>query len=167
MFAHGFPTTINATLEITSVGYAPQSIKITSNKPLTLALVESNSNLSETMVIGYQKVTRKNNTATISSIPAKELFNLPASCFDQLLQGRLSGVNVQNFSNAPGATPSVSVRGSSLLSNDYDENNVLNNPLYVVDGVPQPTETCVSSGTGTGLNYPGGVNTNNIDSIDV
>lgn len=160
-------TSINAVLEISSVGYAAQTIKITSDKPLSLKLAESNSNLSETVVIGYQKVTRKNNTAAISSISAKELANLPASSFDQLLQGRLSGVNVQNFSGAPGATPSVSVRGSSLLSSAYDENNVLNSPLYVVDGVPQPTETYVGPGTGTGLNYLGGVNPNDIESIDV
>lgn len=161
------PTNINTTLEITSVGYAPQTIKVTSDKPLSLALEESNSNLSETVVIGYQKVTRKNNTAAISSISAKELSNLPASSFDQLLQGRLSGVNVQNFSGAPGATPAVSVRGSSLLNANYDENNVLNSPLYVVDGVPQPTETYVGPGSGTGLNYLGGVNPNDIESIDV
>jgi TonB-linked outer membrane protein, SusC/RagA family len=161
------PTHINTTLEITSVGYAPQTIKVTSDKPLSLALEESNSNLSETVVIGYQKVTRKNNTAAISSISAKELSNLPASSFDQLLQGRLSGVNVQNFSGAPGATPAVSVRGSSLLNANYDENNVLNSPLYVVDGVPQPTETYVGPGSGTGLNYLGGVNPNDIESIDV
>lgn len=161
------PTTINATLEISSVGYAPQTIRITNEKPLTIKLAESNSALAETVVIGYQKVTRKKNTAAVSSISGRELANLPASSFDQLLQGRLSGVNVQNFSGAPGATPSVSVRGSSLLSSAYDENNVLNSPLYVVDGVPQPTETYVGPGTGTGLNYLGGVNPNDIESIDV
>lgn len=161
------PTSINATLEISSVGYAGQSIRITNEKPLSIKLAESNSNLTETVVIGYQKVTRKKNTAAISSISGKELANLPAASFDQLLQGRLSGVNVQNFSGAPGATPSVSVRGSSLLSSAYDENTVLNSPLYVVDGVPQPTETYVGPGTGTGLNYLGGVNPNDIESIDV
>lgn len=161
------PASINAVLEITSVGYAAQTIKVTNERPLSLKLAESNSNLTETVVIGYQKVTRKKNTAAISSITGKELANLPASSFDQLLQGRLSGVNVQNFSGAPGATPSVSVRGSSLLSSAYDENTVLNSPLYVVDGVQQPTETYVGPGTGTGMNYLGGVNPNDIESIDV
>ncbi|THU40773.1 SusC/RagA family TonB-linked outer membrane protein [Niastella caeni] len=160
-------TSINAVLEISSVGYAAQTVKITSDKQLSLKLAESNSNLAETVIIGYQKVTRKKNTAAVSSISGRELANLPASSFDQLLQGRLSGVNVQNFSGAPGASPSVSVRGSSLLSSAYDENNVLNSPLYVVDGVPQPTETYVGPGTGTGLNYLGGVNPNDIESIDV
>ena len=161
------PISINAMLEISAVGYAPQTIRITSEKSISLKLAASNSNLSETVVIGYQKVTRKNNTAAVSSISGRELANLPASSFDQLLQGRLSGVNVQNFSGAPGASPSVSVRGSSLLSSAYDENNVLNSPLYVVDGVPQPTETYVGPGTGTGLSYLGGVNPNDIESIDV
>lgn len=161
------PTKLNDVLEISYVGYAAQTFKVTNERPLSIKLAESNSNLTETVVIGYQKVTRKKNTAAISSISGKELANLPASSFDQLLQGRLSGVNVQNFSGAPGATPSVSVRGSSLITSAYDENTVLNTPLYVVDGVPQPTESYVGPGTGTGMNYLGGVNPNDIESIDV
>ncbi|AXY74412.1 SusC/RagA family TonB-linked outer membrane protein [Paraflavitalea soli] len=161
------PTKVNDVLEISYVGYAPQTVKVVNERPLSIKLAESNSNLTETVVIGYQKVTRKKNTAAISSISGKELANLPAASFDQLLQGRLSGVNVQNFSGAPGATPSVSVRGSSLITSAYDENTVLNTPLYVVDGVPQPTETYVGPGTGTGMNYLGGVNPNDIESIDV
>ncbi|ULT45258.1 TonB-dependent receptor plug domain-containing protein [Niabella defluvii] len=64
-------------------------------------------------MIGYQKVTRKKSTASIASISGKEIENLPMSSFDQLMQGRLSGVNVQNFSGDPGARAAVSVRGSS------------------------------------------------------
>jgi TonB-linked SusC/RagA family outer membrane protein len=154
-------------LEISYVGYAPQQIMVGDKTVIGIKLAESNSNLAETVVIGYQKVTRKKSTAAISSITGKEIANLPASSFDQLLQGRLSGVNVQNFSGAPGATPSVSVRGSSLISSSYDENTVINIPLYVVDGVPQPTEAYVGPNTGTGLNYLGGVNPNDIESIDV
>ncbi len=117
-------------------------------------------------MIGYQKVTRKKNTAAISSISGRELANLPASSFDQLLQGRLSGVNVQNFSGAPGATPTVSVRGSSQINSSYDEYSILNTPLYVVDGVPQPNES-FEGPNGTGMNYLGGINPNDIESIDV
>ncbi len=160
------PSRINDVLEISSVGYATQTIKVSSEKPLAIKLAESNSNLTETVVIGYQKVTRKKNTAAVSSISGRELANLPASSFDQLLQGRLSGVNVQNFSGAPGATPTVSVRGSSQINSSYDEYSILNTPLYVVDGVPQPNES-FEGPNGTGMNYLGGINPNDIESIDV
>ncbi len=160
------PTRLNDVLEISYVGYAAQTIKVSNEKPLSIKLAESNSNLTETVVIGYQKVTRKKNTAAVSSISGKELAYLPASSFDQLLQGRLSGVNVQNFSGAPGATPTVSVRGNSQINSSYDEYSILNTPLYVVDGVPQPNES-FEGPNGTGMNYLGGINPNDIESIDV
>ena len=159
----------NATLEISSIGYVAQFVKIAGQSTLSIKLAESNSNLTETVVIGYQKITRKMSTAAISSISGKELANLPSASFDQLLQGRLSGVNVQNFSGQPGTSTTVSVRGNSLVSRDFDNEgyNVINQPLYVVDGVPQPTETYASPNTGTGTNYLAGINPNDIESVDV
>ncbi|RZL05896.1 MAG: SusC/RagA family TonB-linked outer membrane protein, partial [Pedobacter sp.] len=86
---------------------------------------------------------------------------------DQLLQGRLAGVNVQNFTGSPGAAPSVSVRGNSSISRGYNETTAVSSPLYVVDGVPQPTEDIVGPGTGTGTNYLAGLNPTDIETIDV
>lgn len=159
----------NASLEISYVGYAAKTVKVAGQTTINVKLEESNSNLTETVVIGYQKITRKMSTAAISSISGKELANLPAASFDQLLQGRLSGVNVQNFSGMPGTAPTVSVRGNSLVSRDFDNDgyNVINSPLYVVDGVPQPSENYTSPNTGTGTNYLAGINPNDIESVDV
>lgn len=155
----------NATLEISFIGYETKLVKAADN--LTVKLEPSNSTLQESVVIGYQKVTRKTATAAISSISGKELQNQPAASFDQMLQGRLSGVNVQNYTGMPGARSSVSVRGNSLVTNGYDENNVTNNPLYVVDGVPQPTESYAGPTGGTASNYLAGINPQDIESIDV
>ena len=157
----------NAVLHVSLVGYAPQDFKLSGKSFVSMVMAPSESRMEEVVVIGYQKVTRKKSTAAISSISGKELANLPSSSFDQLLQGRLSGVNVQNFSGQPGATPTVAVRGNSNVSSNYDEFQVINSPLYVVDGVPQPTETYVGPNTGTGNNYLGGINPNDIESIDV
>ncbi|GAA4322411.1 TonB-dependent receptor [Mucilaginibacter gynuensis] len=157
----------DATLIITYIGYIKQEIKLNGKTTINVVMEESQTTLNDVVVIGYQKVTRKKTTAAISSISAKEIANLPASSFDQLLQGRLSGVNVQNFSGMPGATPTVSVRGNSTVNSSYNEFSVVNSPLYVVDGVPQPTESYVGPGTGTGNNYLAGINPNDIESVDV
>ncbi|MFT3748163.1 MAG: SusC/RagA family TonB-linked outer membrane protein [Agriterribacter sp.] len=157
----------NATLEISSVGFNKQDIKVKGQTSIEIVLATSTSSMEDVVVIGYQKITRKKTTAAISSISGKEIENLPAASFDQLMQGRLAGVNVQNFSGDPGASPSVSVRGNTRVSRNWDENNVVNSPLYVVDGVPQSNEKYVTSGAGTGMNYLGGVNPNDIESIDV
>jgi TonB-linked SusC/RagA family outer membrane protein len=156
-------------LALSAVGFNSQEVKVGNDLSITITLKESDSRMEGVVVIGYQKITRKKTTAAISSISGKEIENLPAASFDQLLQGRLSGVNVQNFSGQPGATPTVSVRGNSLVSREFDTDgyNVINQPLYVVDGVPQPSETYTSPNTGTGTNYLAGINPNDIESIDV
>ncbi|CDS93563.1 SusC/RagA family TonB-linked outer membrane protein [Sphingobacterium faecium] len=157
-------------LEARSIGFEPLKKPITSDVKITFILNETLSTLDEAVVIGYQTVSRKKATAAISSISGKDLENLPAASFDMLLQGRLAGVNVQNFSGAPGASPTLSVRGTSAVSLNYsndDYYNVISSPLYVIDGVPQPTEQFVGPNTGTGTNYLAGLNPNDIESIDV
>ncbi|RZK73903.1 MAG: SusC/RagA family TonB-linked outer membrane protein, partial [Pedobacter sp.] len=159
----------DATLVFAFIGFKTQEVKIGSRKNINIKLEENMSNLNDVVIIGYQQTTRKKSTGAISSISGKELANLPAASFDQLLQGRLAGVNVQNFSGMPGGSPTVSVRGSSAVNLNYSDDaiNVLSSPLYVIDGVPQPTDLYVSPGVGTGANYLAGLNPNDIESIDV
>lgn len=152
-------------LEISHVGF--KTIVIDAKDEAVLYLNDSNSALDDVVVVGYQTVSRRKNTAAVSTISGKEIENLPAASFDQLLQGRLSGVNVQNYSGEPGGSPTVAVRGNSKIGTTYDQFNAVSSPLYVVDGVPQPTESYTSSDVGTGTNYLGGVNPNDIESIDV
>ncbi|QRQ59908.1 MULTISPECIES: SusC/RagA family TonB-linked outer membrane protein [Sphingobacterium] len=157
-------------LETSFIGYERARQPIPEAGKMTFTLVETLSILDEAVVIGYQSTSRKKATAAISSISGKDLENLPAASFDMLLQGRLAGVNVQNFSGAPGASPTLAVRGTSAVSLNYsndDYYNVISNPLYVIDGVPQPTEQFVGPNTGTGTNYLAGLNPNDIESVDV
>ncbi|MGJ1226689.1 SusC/RagA family TonB-linked outer membrane protein [Sphingobacterium siyangense] len=157
-------------LETSFIGYERARQSIPATGKMTFTLVETLSILDEAVVIGYQSTSRKKATAAISSISGKDLENLPAASFDMLLQGRLAGVNVQNFSGAPGASPTLAVRGTSAVSLNYsndDYYNVISNPLYVIDGVPQPTEQFVGPNTGTGTNYLAGLNPNDIESVDV
>ncbi|MFD1771152.1 SusC/RagA family TonB-linked outer membrane protein [Sphingobacterium suaedae] len=153
-------------LVISSVGYRLQEKPISAS-PLTIILIEDESSLDEAVVIGYQTVTRKKNTAAVSTISGKDLENIPAASFETILQGRLPGVNVQNVSGSPGSMGTVYVRGSTGLSNTYDEAQILSSPLYVIDGVPQPTEQYANLNTGTGTNFLAGLNPNDIESVSV
>lgn len=160
-------TKTNAIVEVKMLGFTTQELSAEGKTTLNFTLKEDNQTLSEVVMVGYQTISRKKSTAAISSISAKELANLPTSSFDQLLQGRLAGVNVQNFTGSPGAAPTVSVRGNTQISRGYDALNVINSPLYIVDGIPQPNEQFVGPGTGTGTNYLAGLNPADIETIDV
>lgn len=156
-----------AILELTNVGYETKTVSVNNQTDLTISLTATESRMDEVVVIGYQKVIRKKNTSAVSSISGKEIANLPAASFDQLMQGRLAGVNVQNFTGEPGAAPSVQVRGTTTMSREYDGYMVTNQPLYVVDGIPQPAQDNYTPGQGTGTNFIAGINPQDIESIDV
>lgn len=158
------------TVIISYIGYIDQEIEHAGENGDSLIVVlkqQEEGSGNDVVVIGYQSVSRRKNTAAVATISGKEIEDLPAASFDQLLQGRLSGVNVQNYSGEPGASPTVAVRGNSKIGLTYDQFNAVSSPLYVVDGVPQPTESYVSNDVGTGTDYLGGVNPNDIESIDV
>ncbi len=120
------------------------------------------------MVIGYQEVSRRKNTAAIATVKGETIQNLPAVSVDMMLQGRVSGVNVQNFSGEPGVRNSIVVRGNTSVLRGYDEARALSRPLYVIDGIPSTAaEAGILESNGTGTNPIAGLNPNDIESIDI
>ncbi|UUW06905.1 TonB-dependent receptor [Flavobacterium plurextorum] len=117
----------NATkLIITYIGMEDQEVTIGS-APLKIVMKEAGQKLEE-VVIGYGKARKKDLTGSVSSV-GKDNLNLGGTIANvgQALQGRASGVQVQQNSYAPGTTPNVVIRGGNSINNS-------NGPLYVVDG---------------------------------
>ncbi|MET0945574.1 MAG: SusC/RagA family TonB-linked outer membrane protein, partial [Flavobacterium sp.] len=87
---------------------------------------------------GYGKAKKKDLTGSVASI-GKDNLNLGGTVANvgQALQGRASGVQVQQNSYAPGTTPSVVIRGGNSI-------NTSNSPLYVVDGFITSTGASIS-----------------------
>jgi TonB-linked SusC/RagA family outer membrane protein len=83
--------------------------------------------LSELVVIGYGTVRKSDLTGAVGSVKAKELTKVTSLSPEQSLQGKVAGVQVTSTSGAPGATPSVRIRGVGTFNNS--------SPIYVVDGV--------------------------------
>ncbi|PSL43048.1 TonB-linked SusC/RagA family outer membrane protein [Chitinophaga niastensis] len=159
----------DATLEISFIGYLKQEQKLKGRTHLDIVLTQKSGALEDVVVIGYQTVSRRKATAAVSSIRGKDIENIPAGSFEQLLQGRMSGVNVQNFTGEPGAAPTISVRGNTAISTSYQNNQykILNKPLYVIDDVPQFNDDMAGPDMGTGTNNIAGLNPNEIESVDV
>lgn len=163
-----------ATLTITFVGYQAKTISVGADQSSVLVkLSEVSSEMGEVVIIGMQAQTRKTATSSISTVLSKDIQNLPSPSVDQLLQGRVAGLNVQINSGEPGIAPTVVVRGNSRVStqigNDpmVSEARALSGPLYVIDGIPVNPDD-ISNGIGaTGTNYLAGINVNDIASVDV
>jgi len=150
----------NAVVVYTFVGYTTQEIVVGGRTTLDVALEADVKALEEVVVIGYGSVEAKDVTGTLVSLKAENFNQGLVSSPEQLMQGRVAGVQITSNSGEPGAINTIRIRGTSSVLGG-------NQPLYVVDGVPQPNEEYAGPGATTGMNYLGGVNPNDIESIDV
>jgi TonB-linked SusC/RagA family outer membrane protein len=116
------------TLTFSYVGYNNVDKKITDASPLTIKLSKANANLDDVVVIGYQSVRRKDVMASVASIGAKDLKDIPINSAAEALNGRLAGVTATTAEGSPDAQVKIRVRGGMSITGD-------NSPLYILDGV--------------------------------
>ena len=163
------------TLVISSVGYTSQEIAIGDQTSIDISLVTSNQNLNEVVVVGYGTARKKDLTGSVASVQAKDFNKGLIVAPDQLLTGKVAGMEVSVSSGQPGAATVVKIRGNNSIRSGND-------PLYVVDGVPLDgrapvpnlqSSTAIPPPGVSGLgNLPGVdplvyINPNDIASIDV
>lgn len=84
------------------------------------------------VMVGYGKQSRKDVTGSITSIKAEALQSKPVASVELALQGKSPGVQVASTGGRAGDNTKISIRGNGSLS-------ASNDPLYVIDGVPQPS----------------------------
>ena len=116
------------TLVFSSVNMAPLEVTIGNQTTISPTLKQSETLLTDVVVVGYGTQTRATVTGAISSVSSKTISELPVASVQQALQGRVPGLQVTN-NGSPGTAPIVTIRGISSIS-------YASNPLYVVDGFP-------------------------------
>jgi TonB-dependent starch-binding outer membrane protein SusC len=117
-----------ATLVFTGSGFTAQEVK-TTGSAVNVTMATSVSNLNEVVVIGYGSARKKDLTGAIGSVKAKDFNQGFVTSPDQLLQNKVAGLEVTNNSGQPGVATTIKIRGNNSI-------RAVNNPLYVIDGVP-------------------------------
>jgi iron complex outermembrane receptor protein len=141
------------TLVFRYLGYADKEIIIGSNFNLAVELEESSEQLEEIVVVGYGTTTVRDATGSVEAITEKEFTKGNIVTPENLLSGRVAGVNIVT-SGAPGSGSEIRIRGGSSL-------NASNNPLIVVDGLP------MSGTAGGSRGVLATINPNDIESFSV
>ncbi|MBV9962667.1 MAG: TonB-dependent receptor [Parafilimonas sp.] len=155
---------------VSYVGYETKEFVVTNAQKVTIGLSEATNNkLNDVVVVGYGTQRRTDLTGSVATVP-KEVLAKPASSFDNLLQGAVAGVVVNQSSGQPGATATIRIRGGNSLSFGND-------PLYVIDGFIyyndnslinlSPGSGVVPSVTGVSSNGLSTINPSDIESIDI
>ncbi len=147
-------------LTISNVGYADKvvtGLNHSSSNPLQLdqQLEESVKNLDEMVVVGYGRSSKRDLTGAVKSVKAEDFNKGIINTPEELLQGKVAGVNVTAASGEPGGAQGITIRGPGGVRTG-------STPLFVVDGMALD-----NSGTGGGVNPLNFMNPQDIASIDV
>ena len=116
-----------ATVTVSYVGYEQAKVSVSNNMVITLQ--EDNQSLKEVVVIGYGVAKKSDLTGSVTALkPDSKNKGVVVNAQD-LMQGKIAGVNVTGDSGEPGTGTQIRIRGGSSL-------NASNDPLVVIDGVP-------------------------------
>ncbi|KAA9034452.1 SusC/RagA family TonB-linked outer membrane protein [Ginsengibacter hankyongi] len=114
---------------ISYVGYREQRIIPGNETELNISLSVAPHNLDEVVMIGYGTSKKKDITGAVGSVSEKDFNKGNFSSPDQLIQGKVSGVQMISNNGVPGGAMTIKIRGNSALVGTGQ-------PLFVVDGVP-------------------------------
>jgi iron complex outermembrane receptor protein len=147
-------------LEFSYIGFEKQSLNdfiLTESNynSIEIKLKESAANLSEVVVVGYGTTVKKDITGSVKSLKSSDFNTGIINSPEQLLQGKVSGVNVTSATGEPGGKTSITVRGPGGVRTG-------STPLFVVDGMALD-----NSGTGGDTNPLNFINPQDIESMDV
>ncbi|WP_299289708.1 SusC/RagA family TonB-linked outer membrane protein [uncultured Mucilaginibacter sp.] len=131
------------TLVVSYIGYTSKEVSIPASNNVNVTLTSTTNALNEVVVVGYGTQRVKDATGSVASLGPKDFNKGIISTPDQLIQGRIAGVQVTPSSGEPGGSASINIRGTGSI-------RAGNDPLYVIDGVPITNDTYSGSGATTG-----------------
>jgi iron complex outermembrane receptor protein len=145
----------NATLVFSFVGYTSQEVSVDGQSNIDVVLVSDVTLLNEVVVIGYGEQKREDVTGSVMAVTTKDFNRGVLSSPQDLIIGKLAGVQVTTNSGAPGSGATIRIRGGSSLS-------ASNDPLFVIDGFPVDNKVI-----GGSANPLATINPNDIESVTV
>ncbi len=146
------------TISVSSVGFETQvytNYTVGSDaSTLDVVLKSEGKSLDDIVVVGYGTQRKSDVTGAVKSVRAEEFNRGIVNNPQQLIQGKVAGVNVTATSGEPGAPVNIVIRGAASVRNSSA-------PLFVIDGIPLDN---AGTGMGDALNF---LNPQDIASMDV
>jgi len=142
------------TLVVSSVGYKSREVAAKAGT-MNIVLQEDTQQLEDVVVIGYGAIKKKDLTVSENVETDKDFNKAPAVNADQLIQGKIAGVQMASTGGAPGEGQVIRIRGNGSLS-------LTSNPLIVIDGVPMN-----DGGVGGSRSIFNSINPEDIESMTV
>jgi len=146
---------------ITYVGYETTETTINQYTNIVVSLHETSSQLNDVVVVGYGTQKRSALISAVSAVNGNEIKNIPVAGFNEQLQGKAAGVQINANTGIPGDGVFVRVRGATSI-------NASNDPLYIIDGVFINNTSLQTVNTGGRATSPiADINPADIENIEV
>lgn len=120
-------------LSFSFIGYKAQEQVVGASNVMNLQLEQSMENIDEVVVIGYGQVKKEDATGSVTAVTSADFNQGAITSPQELVSGKIAGVQITNGGGAPGDGSTIRIRGGSSLS-------ASNDPLIVIDGVPMDSE---------------------------
>ncbi|MEG1586972.1 MAG: TonB-dependent receptor [Bacteroidales bacterium] len=143
-----------ATMVVSYIGYLTQELK-PNTKAMEIVLKEDAISLDEAVVIGYGAVKKSDATGSVIAIKPDKMNRGQTTNAQDMISGKVAGVNVVSNGGSPGGGATIRIRGGSSLS-------ASNDPLIVIDGLPMDND-----GIKGVSNFLSTINPNDIESFTV
>ena len=141
-------------IKVSYIGYIDKVLSISDNMKVKL---ESDSKaLADVVVIGYGTARKSDLTGSVATVKSKDFNKGLVSSPEQLINGKVSGVQIMSNSGSASAGSTIRVRGGASL-------NASNDPLIVLDGVPLEQGGI----SGNSSNFLSMINPSDIESLTV
>ena len=143
-------------LQISYVGYTTVTVPIPADGNLFVKLQPNAQVLSDVVVIGYGTTRKSDLTGSVTNVKSDDFNAGLIASPEQLINGKVSGVQIMSNSGSPTAGSTIRIRGGASLT-------ASNDPLIVLDGVPLETGG-ISGNSGNFLSL---INPNDIESMTI
>jgi TonB-dependent starch-binding outer membrane protein SusC len=126
---YSIKVTDGESLTFSYLGYRTQVIVVNGQSRIDVQLAPDTEMLGDAVVIGYGTTTKKDLTGSVSAVSSKDFNNGLVSSPEQLINGKVAGVQIMSSSGSPTSGSTIRIRGGASL-------NASNDPLIVLDGIP-------------------------------
>ncbi len=148
----------NSTLQASFIGFTDAEQVVGNRSVVDFTLTSDVKSLNEVVVTGYGSQIKRDLTGNIVKIKSSDIQDMPVTTFEQSIQGKAAGVQINQGTGKLAQGIQVRVRGQSSVS-------ASNEPLYVLDGIPLTQGDLSSNGGDT--NPLVDINPQDIESIEI
>lgn len=159
----------NALLVVSYTGYEAQEFRVNKRSAISIQLKPSVSPLDEIQIGAYTKNSKRLAIDNHTTVKGEDIEKQPVSNVIYALKDRVPGLEIKQVSGIAGGGVTMRIQGQNSLRNGND-------PFFVIDGVPYPSQILMNTVSGTlfnngntgpntsPLNY---INPNDIESVDI